>query len=264
MARRRLLRRDSRSRALRTSQRGLAVGLFASAVALAIVPSSDAGTLDQSQPAIWTTVSTPFSDTERDGQTFTSGITGALDQVDLAVGRAGPSITAPLVVEVRPVSGGVPSGPPLASVNVAAASVPETTFPSGFLSIPFASPAPVTAGVQYAIVVTSASCGFRDCYNQALNPLGDSYPAGAGIFSGNGGATWVPVGFDFPFKTYVLTSPTSKQQCKKGGWRKFRNPSFKNQGQCVKWANHRGGKGDKPEGEKGNGHKGKKKGGKKK
>jgi hypothetical protein len=38
------------------------------------------------------------------------------------------------------------------------------------------------------------------------------------------------------------TGPTSKQQCKKGGWRQFKNPSFKNQGQCVKFVNHNGGK----------------------
>jgi hypothetical protein len=27
--------------------------------------------------------------------------------------------------------------------------------------------------------------------------------------------------------------PTSKDQCKKGGWQAFNNPSFKNQGECV-------------------------------
>jgi len=27
--------------------------------------------------------------------------------------------------------------------------------------------------------------------------------------------------------------PTSKDQCKDGGWRSFNNPTFKNQGQCV-------------------------------
>jgi hypothetical protein len=32
--------------------------------------------------------------------------------------------------------------------------------------------------------------------------------------------------------------PTSKAQCKKGGWRRFTNPSFKNQGQCIKFVNH--------------------------
>ena len=29
------------------------------------------------------------------------------------------------------------------------------------------------------------------------------------------------------------TGPTSKDQCKKGGWKNFTNPSFKNQGDCV-------------------------------
>jgi hypothetical protein len=31
--------------------------------------------------------------------------------------------------------------------------------------------------------------------------------------------------------------------CKKGGWRRFTNPSFKNQGQCVAFMNHHNGKG---------------------
>ena len=32
--------------------------------------------------------------------------------------------------------------------------------------------------------------------------------------------------------------PTSKNQCKHGGWRSFTSPSFKNQGQCVSWFQH--------------------------
>jgi hypothetical protein len=31
----------------------------------------------------------------------------------------------------------------------------------------------------------------------------------------------------------VVGPPTNANQCKKGGWREFNNPSFKNQGQCV-------------------------------
>jgi uncharacterized membrane protein len=38
-------------------------------------------------------------------------------------------------------------------------------------------------------------------------------------------------------------TPTSKDQCKHGGWRSFTNPSFKNQGQCVAYVNHHNGKG---------------------
>ncbi|WP_108664538.1 hypothetical protein [Euzebya rosea] len=32
--------------------------------------------------------------------------------------------------------------------------------------------------------------------------------------------------------------PTSKDDCKKGGWAGFNNPTFRNQGQCVSWVNH--------------------------
>lgn len=35
------------------------------------------------------------------------------------------------------------------------------------------------------------------------------------------------------------TTPTSKDQCKNGGWKTFTNPSFKNQGQCVSYMNGR-------------------------
>jgi probable HAF family extracellular repeat protein len=34
------------------------------------------------------------------------------------------------------------------------------------------------------------------------------------------------------------TSPTSKEQCKNGGWRNF--PQFRNQGDCVSFVAHRG------------------------
>jgi hypothetical protein len=34
------------------------------------------------------------------------------------------------------------------------------------------------------------------------------------------------------------TGPTSKQQCKHGGWKHFTSPAFKNQGQCVSWFVH--------------------------
>lgn len=31
--------------------------------------------------------------------------------------------------------------------------------------------------------------------------------------------------------------PLSKDDCKKGGWSRFTDPAFKNQGQCVRWVN---------------------------
>ncbi len=39
--------------------------------------------------------------------------------------------------------------------------------------------------------------------------------------------------YDFENNTIVLTTPTNKDECKKGGWQNFNNPVFKNQGSCV-------------------------------
>jgi len=36
----------------------------------------------------------------------------------------------------------------------------------------------------------------------------------------------------------TVGSPTTKAQCKHGGWKTFTSPSFKNQGRCVSWVEH--------------------------
>ncbi len=36
----------------------------------------------------------------------------------------------------------------------------------------------------------------------------------------------------------LIGPPTSKEQCKNGGWRNFNNPTFRNQGDCVSYFNH--------------------------
>jgi hypothetical protein len=73
------------------------------------------------------------------------------------------------------------------------------------------------------------------------------------LATGCGGAAWTNFvgnadkltinGTTFDFEP-AIGPPTSKAQCKKGGWRQFNNPFFKNQGQCVAYANHHNGKGN--------------------
>lgn len=56
---------------------------------------------------------------------------------------------------------------------------------------------------------------------QVLDPVGINIPSG-------------PPGQVFSDRTFIIQfvrTPTSKQQCKKGGWRTF--PQFRNQGDCV-------------------------------
>src|SRR6266540_1226831 len=80
--------------------------------------------------------------------------------------------------------------------------------------------------------------------------LGGSSPSFL-VSSGCGGAAWtsfvgnadkLTIGVLGANTTYnfdpTIGPPTSKNQCKKGGWRSFNNPPFKNQGQCVAYYNH--------------------------
>ena len=249
----------------------LVLAFFLSVAVMAMGPSAGAGVIDQSQPVVINTVVDVW-DSDFAAQTFTNGITGGLDQVDLAVARSATAPAPPtFIVEIWRLSGGLPIGPPLGSPALASASVAATSlplrgpFPPGFLSVKFVPPAPVTAGVQYAIVLPELQCfvGTHDCFGWYVGPPGDPYQPGSGFTDRSAGRlmTWTPLSVlgstDFAFKTYVAPRPTSKKQCKKGGWRRFTNPSFKNQGQCVKFVNQQRAKAGKRKGdeEKGNGKK---------
>jgi hypothetical protein len=174
---------------------------------LALFPGfAQAGTLDQQQADAGgggSTISTNASL----AQTFTAGLTGTLDQVDLHLGKAGTP-TAPLSVEIRAVSGGVPTGTILASQ-----SVPESNIAplAAFTSINFASPASVVAGTQYAIVAYSSTADANP-YTWTANMNANPNPyAGGGPFFRVGPppppGVWSPDSstLDYAFKTYVAT-----------------------------------------------------------
>jgi hypothetical protein len=175
------------------------------AVCLLVPGAALAGTLDQEQtdgsgPG---TVVTAFGPQSL-AQSFTAGASGRLDQVDLYLGwDATP--TAPLTVEIRDMSAGVPDMV-LASESIPASSVPGAL---AFVPIIFGTPASVVAGTQYAIVAYTAS---TDYY---------IWPEGAGVDPYAGGlafydqtsippSTWRPdsVGDDLAFKTYVAPPTT--------------------------------------------------------
>ena len=71
----------------------------------------------------------------------------------------------------------------------------------------------------------------------------NAYPRGMAWDHGSSDATFTShPDQDYYFETYVrppaVQGPTDKEQCKKGGWARFTNPTFKNQGECVDYANH--------------------------
>jgi hypothetical protein len=214
-----------------TRKARLVAAFVAVLAALTVVGSAGAtGALDQSQPifnAGFEPLSAPFFWL---AQTFTAGVTGSLDKVDLLLARNGSP--GDLTVEIRSVSGGVPSSTVLAAATVTESSVTPEGFPV-WVSVPFVAPAASSAGIQYAIVISApgVDCG-TVCY-QWGTALNDPYPAGEALDSVDSGSTWFSpgAGLDRAFQTYVTSLPTSMAQCMKGGWSNF--PQFKNEGDCV-------------------------------
>lgn len=173
-------------------------------------------------------------------QTFTAGVTGTLDRVDLLLGRLDP-LERNLIVQIQTVSDGTPTGVVLASAELTPADVPVTQFPDlTFVSVQL-PPSFSVAGTTYAIVVSDPTAApFGGSQYLWGGAGGDVYLGGEALLTFDGGATWLrETDFDMGFKTFVTpwVPPTSKDQCKDGGWRSF--PGFKNQGDCVNFVETR-------------------------
>ena len=163
-----------------------------------------AGTLDQQQATDTSTAKT-VSIAQGVAQTFTAGVTGNLDQVDLKLSRNGTP-TVDLGVEIRDVSGGQPGNRILAGTLVPPASVPAT---AQFVPVTMDPQAPVVTGGQYAIVLYSfAGSAVNDyAWFFARLPAGDPYQGG-GLFSTASppSGPWFDEQADAAFKTYVVPS----------------------------------------------------------
>lgn len=142
-------------------RRWLSVALVALGV-LALAPAGAwAGTPDQQQTSFAAGGAAISGDRhESHAQTFTAGLSGALDRVDLALAQPTSPSVGPLTVEIRNVDdGGAPGTIVLARADVPVASVPPLDQGQAFVEVPLDSPATVVAGGQYAIV---AYTGGRD------------------------------------------------------------------------------------------------------
>jgi hypothetical protein len=157
-----------------------------------------AGTLDQQQTDFSGGTGT-IDSSETSAQTFTAGLSGGIDQVDLHLESSGVPTTA-VNVEIRDVSGGNPGVTVLAGQSVPAASIPAA---GSWVTVNFATPALVTAGGQYAIVAYSSPASVTQHYFWGYGP--NSYAGGSFAYTSSSPPTgpWIPTTVDLAFKTYV-------------------------------------------------------------
>jgi hypothetical protein len=163
---------------------------------LAFPAVAAAGTLDQSQTLFFHPLYVGLGAERQAAQTFTVGLSGGLDRIDVYVGRnQAPADRPPcdsgsgITVEIRTLTGASPGNTTLARANVPAGGVPTSW---SWVSFGFAAPAPVTAGTQYALALSApdASCGASDEAYGWGGANGDYYPNGGWYRSFDGGASW--------------------------------------------------------------------------
>jgi hypothetical protein len=196
------------------------------ALQLGLAASASAGTLDQHQddqtgaPALFG----PVEGNQSLAQTFTAGIGGNLDQVDLMLKKLGTPPVDSITVEIRSTSAGAPG--PLSAV-LATAGVPMSSVGTSLAFVPVAisPPVPVTQGNQYAIVAYNAGViGNAASWGEVVT--GNPYPGGAAFinvssFPPDDGWNDPGVGSDQAFRTYVAPASTvpapvaAKKKCKK-------------------------------------------------
>ena len=166
------------------------------------------------QNAITSIFGTPFNTTAWVGQSFTPALSGRLTRVDVNLFCSFCSGTPPsILVGVRATSGGLPTGPDLATATIPPIAISGQAFYSAI----FATPATLTAGTQYALVLrpsTNPVSGKIGLTRAGTNSAGDDvYAGGALLNSANGGSTWTVQAFsssdptkttgDASFMTYI-------------------------------------------------------------
>ncbi len=140
-----------------------------------------------------------FNSTSWFGQTFTAGTTGPLTKADISLFCSSCSGTTPnITVSLRATSGDLPTGPDLATATIAGFG----SFAGNYYTATFGTPATVTSGTQYALVVRSVSNPSAGTYAYFVS-TGSPYAGGRRVTSTNSGSTWTGQTTDVGFRTYI-------------------------------------------------------------
>lgn len=192
---------------VRSASTVLAIAL---ALSLPVAPAAAAEQVDQqSTPAL---VNGFFEVclTRTKGQTFTAGLSGTLTKVVLRMSNGGAPV-ANLTASIQAVTASKPNATVLATQTLTPAELGAIPGAAGPVTITFTTPATVTAGTQYAIVLSSITACPMGPPSPDLAWVwsgAGSYAGGADAFSLDQGTTWSLTGDDIVFATYVdVASP---------------------------------------------------------
>jgi hypothetical protein len=173
-------------------------------------------------------------------QTFLAEHTGFVTEVTalIAVGPPDTSITAQ-IVKVPDSLQGQPEI--LAETQTTAPEL--STWKKGTKLFSFDAPAHIEAGETYGLLLQTPGSGSGGRWYHASDQWQhkDVYENGAFMYIDPQDNTWKVLRYyetsDGVFSIYVVpdpTMPTSKADCKNGGWKDL---GFKNQGQCINTVN---------------------------
>lgn len=171
--------------------------------------------LDQNYQSATSTRSGSFTGGLWYAQTFTAGVSGDLDKI--AVDIFFKTEFAPdLDIAIETVDAtGAPSGTVLATGSIPAPPGTINVLPENWMSVTLSTPVAVTAGTQYAIVVSNPTAPGNAGYVWNLYANSDAangYPGGARFRTFDSGATWAqdPSQQELFFRTYVIPpAPTA-------------------------------------------------------
>ena len=219
--------------------------MLASYAGAAMSQTSPSGTLDaNSLPK-----ATSLAEVEAQGvlnalfpakaQTFTATTSGALTSAQIQMYKECDA-ASDLRMQIATVDeSGLPTNNILAETTLPASAFDTEPYPSlgDLVTVTFSDPAQVEAGQKYAFIFSLES-PTGDCdvhYDQPLK--GDVYAGGSYAFFRVDEQWGLDPELDHIFAIYVTppSGPTSKAECKKGGYKEF---GFKNQGRCIKAVNH--------------------------
>lgn len=144
------------------------------------------------------------------GQTFTlDAYTTRISRLELNFHKVG-SPTGSVTIEIRATSGGLPTGAALASKSYTAANMPTLTSTDKFFTVDFATPATVTAGGVYAVVIGGLD---GDASNLARVRVknSDVYAGGQAVSSTDSGSSWSGAAQDWVFRVYGYEAKTAAQ-----------------------------------------------------